>query len=92
MADVLALAQSLYDLAAEDPAEAADLKASYKTLLVAVRDGTQTGTVTHGSKNGASYTMTRDFSLSDRLTGMKWAIRALEKGVRPTRITRVSVR
>ena len=88
MADVVALAQDMWDLARDDPSYAAQLKTDHKALVVAITSGTATGDVISASKNGSSYTMRPGFSIQDRMTAMKLAIRGITTGYRPSRSTR----
>lgn len=85
MADVLALAQDIWDLAREDPQYAAQLKTDYATLVKAIVSGAAAGDVISGSKNGASYTMRPGYSVQDRHAAIKWAVSGINTGFRPSR-------
>jgi hypothetical protein len=88
MADVVALAQDLWDLAWDDPSFEAELRGEHRTLLKAIAAGTSTNDIISGSKNGASYTARPGFNIQDRLAGMKLAIQGLDNKVRPSRYKR----
>ena len=83
-ADILSLAQDFYDGAIDDATERAALIADSKTLRAAVRQGTQTGTIISASKNGVNYATRPEFSISERLKAMSWAIQGLNANTRPS--------
>lgn len=85
MADIVSLAQDLYDEARGDAAFAASLKAARKALLTGVVSGGTYGSIVNASKNGASYTIRIDVSTEDRRNALKLAVKGLETGVRPSR-------
>ena len=88
MADILSLAQDLYDDAREDSSLVSDYLSERKAMLAGIRSGTGTGDVIAGTKNGASYTKRVGFSIEDRLAALRYAIRGLEAGVRPGNVSR----
>ena len=61
-----------------------------RALLAGIRNGTSTGDVVSGTKNGASYTRRVGFSVEDRLNALRYAINGINTGVRPGHISRVS--
>jgi aspartate/tyrosine/aromatic aminotransferase len=89
MADVVALAQDLWDLAWDDAAYAATLEEDAVTLTKAVAAGTNTGDVVSASKNGATYTMRPGFTVQERLRAMRLAIKGLKHRTRPSRNRRI---
>lgn len=88
MADVLGLAQDLYDLACEDSSILAELQDEQRTLLRAITSGSTVGDIISGTKNGASYTMRVGYSLDDRRTALREAISAIKNGARPSNVSR----
>jgi hypothetical protein len=85
MADVVSLAQDLYDEAVSDPAFMAALKAARKALLAGMLSGGTYGSIVTASKNGASYTIRVDVSTEDRRNALKLAVNGIKTGVRPSR-------
>jgi hypothetical protein len=88
MADLLGFAQDLWDEGQDDSSLLAKLKAERAALSEAIRKGTTVGDIVMGSKNGASYTARIGFTINDRLSAMRHAIRGLESGIRPGNVTR----
>ena len=88
MADIIELARGYYDIAKGDSSETASMKRTYKALVKATMDGSNTGDVVNGSKNQASYTIRLGVSVTDRMTAMRIALRGLAHGIRPARNTR----
>jgi hypothetical protein len=88
MADLLGFAQDLWDEGQDDSSLLAKLKSERAALSEAIRKGTNVGDIIMGSKNGASYTSRIGFTINDRLTAMRYAIRGLESGIRPGNVTR----
>jgi pantoate kinase len=86
MADVLGFAQDLYDDAREDPSLVAEYRAERKALMEGIRNGTGTGDIISGTKNGASYTKRVGFSLDERLSALRIAINGLDCNVRPSNV------
>ena len=85
MADVLALAQDLWDLAQDDTRVLATLKTERKSLLLSIASGAVTGDIVNASKNGASYTQRPGYTLQDRRAALSYAIQHIESGIRPSR-------
>jgi hypothetical protein len=88
VADILALAQDLWDEAIQDKSLLADYRSEKRAILAAVRNGTGVGDVISGTKNGASYTKRVGFTVEDRLSALRYAINGIECGVRPSHISR----
>ena len=88
MADVLSLAQDLYDEARDDSSLVSEYSTEKKALLAGIRGGTGTGDVIAGTKNGASYTKRVGFSLEDRLSALRYALQGLACGARPGNVSR----
>lgn len=88
MADVLSLAQMLWDEACSDHSLLAEYQEEKRAILQGIRQGTGVSTIISGTKNGASYTARVDFSLQDRLSALKYAIAGLQTGIRPGHISR----
>lgn len=88
MADVLSLAQDLFDEAHSDKTLLQEYRSERKALLSGIRNGTGTGDIVAGTKNGASYTKRIGYSLDDRLSALRYAIQGLETGVRPGNVSR----
>lgn len=89
MADVVPLAQTLYDLAQDDASIIAKLKTERRSLALGSIDGTTPGDVVNASKNGASYTMRPGYTVQDRLNVLAMAINAIETKIRPSRNKRI---
>lgn len=85
MADIVSLAQDLYDEAKNDSAFAAALRAARKSLLSGIVSGGTYGSVVTAGKNGANYTIRIDVSTEDRRKALKLAVQGLDGGYRPTR-------
>lgn len=88
MADVLLLAQDLYDEAVSDGSLLREYTSEKKALLAGIRGGTTVGDVISGTKNGASYTKRVGFTVEDRLAALRYAINGLQTGVRPSNVSR----
>jgi len=88
MADVLTLAQDLYDEAIKDSSLVAEYGSEKRAMLAGIRAGTGVGDVISGTKNGASYTKRVGFSVEDRLAALRYAIDGLASGVRPGNVSR----
>lgn len=88
MADLLGFAQDLWDDGQDDSSLLAKLKVERSALSEAIRKGTNVGDIVMGSKNGASYTARIGFTINDRLSAIRHAIRGLESGIRPGNVTR----
>jgi len=88
VADILSLAQDLYDEACEDNALLSEYRTERKSLLAGIRAGTGTGDVVSGTKNGASYTRRVGFSVEDRLSALRYAIQGIEAATRPGHTSR----
>jgi hypothetical protein len=89
VADILSLAQDLYDEATEDDSLLGEYKSEKRALLAGIRAGTGTGDVVSGTKNGASYTRRVGFSVEDRLSALRYAIAGIESATRPGHTSRV---
>ena len=85
MADVVGLAQELFDLAKCDVSVRAVLERERRSLAIGLVDGTKAFDITSGSKNGGSYTARVGFSVSERMNAIRIALAALETGIRPSR-------
>lgn len=83
-ANILSIAQDFYDGAIDDPTELAALITDCKTLRTAIRQGTQTGSIISASKNGVNYATRPEFTISERLKAMSWAIQGLNANTRPS--------
>lgn len=88
MADLLGFAQDLWDDGQDDSSLLAKLKVERSALSEAIRKGTNVGDIVMGSKNGASYTARIGFTINDRLSAIRHAIRGLESGIRPGNVNR----
>lgn len=88
MADILALAQDLYDEAMEDSSLVAEYRTEKRALLAGIRAGTGTGDVITGTKNGASYTKRVGFTVEDRLSALRYALQGIEQSARPGNVSR----
>lgn len=80
----LSLAQDFYDQALCDAKFRAFLIQARSELLQKMASGESYGLVTNGSKNGGSYTMSIDLSMSDRREALKLAVNGLNAGIRPS--------
>lgn len=89
MADVISLAQDLWDVTQDDPAVLNTLKTERKALVLAIASGATTGDIVNASKNGASYTQRPGYTLQDRRAALSVAIRHIEACVRPSRNQRI---
>lgn len=89
MADVISLAQDLWDIAQDDPAVLSTLKTERKSLVLAIAAGTTTGDIVNASKNGASYTQRPGYTLQDRRAALSVAINHIEGCIRPTHNQRI---
>lgn len=87
MADVLGFAQDLYDDARDDPSLLGEYQAEKKAITAGLRAGTGVGDVVSGTKNGVSYTKRVGFTLDDRLSALRHAIRGIECGIRPGNVS-----
>lgn len=85
MADVVGLAQELFDLAKCDPTVRAVLERERRSLLLGIVDGSKGFDITSGSKNGGSYTARVGFSTSERAAALRLALAGLQSGIRPSR-------
>lgn len=92
MADVVALAQDLWDLAQDDAGLLATLKTERSSLVLAIVAGTTTGDIVNASKNGASYTQRPGFTVQDRRAALSLAIQCIEADLRPSRNRRAIFR
>jgi hypothetical protein len=88
MADVLTLAQDLYDEAIDDSSLLTEYRVEKRAMLAGIRAGTGVGDVIAGTKNGASYTKRVGFTVEDRLAALRYAIDGLGTGVRPGNVSR----
>lgn len=88
MADVLSLAQDLYDEACDDPSLLATYQEEKRALMLGIRSGSASGDIISGSKNGASYTKRVGFSVDDRLSALRYAINGIKSGARPGNVSR----
>lgn len=85
MADVVAFAQVLWDMAQDDATLLTTLKTERASLVASVYGGTTTGDVVQGNKNGVSYTLRPNYTVQDRLLGLDYAIKHIEADIRPSR-------
>ena len=88
MADILALAQDLYDEACDDTTLVAEYRTEKRALLAGIRAGTGTGDVITGTKNGASYTKRVGFTVEDRLSALRYALQGIAQSARPGNVSR----
>jgi hypothetical protein len=88
MADVLDLAQDLYDEACIDGTLLAEYQQEKSAILKAIRSGQTTGDIISGTKNGASYTMRAGYTLEDRKKALSYAIQGILSRARPSNISR----
>lgn len=89
MANILHLAQQLYDANCEDPSILSLLKNEKKALLLGIIAGTNTSDIVAGTKNGASYTARVGYTIDDRLSALGYAITGIETGIRPSNVKRI---
>ena len=87
MANILGLAQDLWDIGQEDSSLLAKLKAERVALVLAIRNGSGTGDIVSGSENGASYTKRVGYTVDDRRSALSSAINGLQSGIRPGNIS-----
>ena len=90
--DVVGAAQRWFDRAMPGGVLDDDKLAAMEALLeaadLALMAGTTTGDIVTGNKNGASFTMRIDATLSQRMQALQLAINGLNNGLRPSRYAR----
>jgi len=90
VADLLSLAQDLWDEACQDAGLLAEYQEEKRALLKGIRSGSGNSDIVSGTKNGASYTARVGFSVEDRLAALRYAINGIQSGVRPSNVNRIS--